>query len=318
MGITPPKDQTCYFTDLPASYIPGDRDAIEYSIEFDENYLVFALHNELWSRESKVLQNNKWIFKGLILNHKWPLREDELITEEILEKIAKEAYVPRTPKEKLDNLLLALHDITPHIGQEVEFPEDFHAFVAKLFFKDLEEYSFYINTLYNKKLITGTVTSGSRSHDFHLSYIELTFEGLNHIIDIQESGKKSNRCFVAMSYSSEARPIREAIREVCMQLGFQTILVDETHHNSDQTINDAIIAEIKKSKFCIADFTEQKDGVYFEAGYALGRELKVIFTCHKDWWKKSHFDTNHFPHIVYENIDELKIRLRTKIEAWIL
>jgi len=318
MGRIPPKDQKCYLSDLPADYIPGDKDVIEYTVEFEDSNYVFALHKDMWSGESKVLQTHKWIFKGLILNQKWPLKEEELITEEMLEKVAREAYVPRTPKEKLDNLLLALYDLTPQVGQEVAFPENFQAFMGKLFFNDLEEYRFYLNTLYEKKLITGTVSDAPRNHDFYLSYVELTFEGLNYIIEIQESGKTSNRCFLAMSYSAEARPIREAIREVCAQLGFQTILVDETHYNANQTINDAIIAEIKKSKFCIADFSEQKDGVYFEAGYALGRGVKVIFTCHKDWWKQSHFDTNHFPHIVYENTVQLQDMLKHKIEAWIL
>jgi nucleoside 2-deoxyribosyltransferase len=69
--------------------------------------------------------------------------------------------------------------------------------------------------------------------------------------------------------------------------------------------------------FCISDFTEQKDGVYFEAGYALGRGLKVIYTCEEGDFKNSHFDTNHFPHIIYKNEVELEEKLINKIEAWI-
>lgn len=75
---------------------------------------------------------------------------------------------------------------------------------------------------------------------------------------------------------------------------------------------------MKSSKFCIADFTEQRDGVYFESGFAVGLGKKVIYTCHKKWFKKSHFDTNHFPHIIYESMQELKEKLDNKIKAWII
>jgi len=95
------------------------------------------------------------------------------------------------------------------------------------------------------------------------------------------------------------------------------ILIDEVHFDSESTINDAIIAQIKQAKFCISDFTQQKDGVYFEAGYALGRGLPVIYSCHKDDFEKSHFDTKHFPHIIYNNTEDLKRMLVDKINAWI-
>ncbi|MCB0471891.1 MAG: nucleoside 2-deoxyribosyltransferase [Flavobacteriaceae bacterium] len=138
------------------------------------------------------------------------------------------------------------------------------------------------------------------------------------IIKFTESGNKSKRCFIAMSFSPEATEIRDAIKEVLYKLGFIPILIDEVHYESDITINDALIAEIKKCKFMVADFTEHKYGVYFEAGYALGLKRPVIYTCKKDDFSKTHFDTNHYPHIIYTNADELKEKLKNKIEAWIL
>jgi nucleoside 2-deoxyribosyltransferase len=120
-----------------------------------------------------------------------------------------------------------------------------------------------------------------------------------------------------MSFSESVNDIRQTIKKVCEDLGYQAILIDEIHLDSAQTINDGIIAEIRKSKFMCADFTEQKDGVYFESGYALGQSKKVIYSCRDDWFDKSHFDTNHFPHIIYKNTDELYDKLKTKIEAWV-
>ena len=92
--------------------------------------------------------------------------------------------------------------------------------------------------------------------------------------------------------------------------------------NRDPTIDkidDAIIAEIRRSKFIVADFThgEQgaRGGVYFEAGYAMGLGIPVIFTCRNDMTDKLHFDTRQYNHIVWNNAEELKQKLEERIAA---
>ena len=122
-----------------------------------------------------------------------------------------------------------------------------------------------------------------------------------------------------MSFDKDDLPIfKEAIEPACAKFGFIARKIDDEHYDPDKTINDALIALMKKAKFCIADFGKQKHGVYFEAGYCLGKGKKIIYTCNKEDFKTSHFDTNHFPHIVYETLDELKDGLIKKIEAWII
>ena len=66
-----------------------------------------------------------------------------------------------------------------------------------------------------------------------------------------------------------------------------------------------------------ADFTQPKNGVYFEAGYALDRGLPVIYLCREDDFGETHFDTNHFPHIVYSDLMELQTKLMDRIQAWL-
>ncbi|HDY75124.1 MAG TPA: hypothetical protein ENH49_01235 [Candidatus Marinimicrobia bacterium] len=137
----------------------------------------------------------------------------------------------------------------------------------------------------------------------------------------QNKGQHSNNCFIAMSFSENVKDIRTALKNVCDTTKYKPILIDEIEIDSDSTINDAIIANLKKSKFCIADFTEQNDGVYFESGFALGQGKKVIYTCREDWFSgengKSHFDTDHFPHIIYKDINELEKKLIDRINAWV-
>ena len=63
--------------------------------------------------------------------------------------------------------------------------------------------------------------------------------------------------------------------------------------------------------------SRQKHGVYFEAGYAQGLGIPVIFSCRKDEIddKKVHFDTRQYNYIAWESIDNLKQRLIERIRA---
>ena len=50
----------------------------------------------------------------------------------------------------------------------------------------------------------------------------------------------------------------------------------------------------KECRFVVADVTNHRNGVYFEAGYAMGMGLPVIWMCHKDDMKEAHL--RHEPH----------------------
>lgn len=79
-----------------------------------------------------------------------------------------------------------------------------------------------------------------------------------------------------------------------------------------------MLSEIRKSKFVVADFTDHKGGVYFEAGFAMGLESRVIWVCPKAEFKKAHFNIKQYNHIIYSDEDDLYNKLKTRIEAIIL
>ena len=56
----------------------------------------------------------------------------------------------------------------------------------------------------------------------------------------------------------------------------------------------------------LADVTEQRSGVYFEAGYALGLGLPVIWSVRKDDAKNVHFDTAQYSQIRWESAKNLE------------
>jgi nucleoside 2-deoxyribosyltransferase len=318
MGMMP-APKKCHLTKLPTENFPSSWDLVEYVIQVkDERYLL-RFH---WNHEnSPIVQRNLYILNGLILNKMFPLefltKTDSLLDNEKLESIIKEADYPKNPEDKIANLLIYLHSLQNFEGSKIEFPKTLtkDELAASLFFKNYEELSFYLFTLLNKGLVTGIDATSKDGPE--LISIKLTYEGLSAVIDLNESGNQSDRCFIAMSFSESQLATRNAIKASIHSTDFQAIIIDEQHIDSDVTINDAMIAEIKRSKFVVADFTQHKHGVYFEAGYALGLKKPVIYLCALKDFENTHFDTNHYPHIIYSSLEELQEKLKSKIEAWI-
>jgi len=89
--------------------------------------------------------------------------------------------------------------------------------------------------------------------------------------------------------------------------------VDRTEHVN--RIDDEIVARIRKSAFVVADFTEQKAGVYFEVGFALGMNLPVIWSCREDDIDNLHFDVRQYNCIDRKDEADLAGRLQLRIEA---
>lgn len=60
-----------------------------------------------------------------------------------------------------------------------------------------------------------------------------------------------------------------------------------------------------------------RGAVYFEAGFALGLGLQVIYTCRSDMLDELHFDTRQYPHIGWTDdaIESFRQNLENRIRA---
>jgi hypothetical protein len=122
--------------------------------------------------------------------------------------------------------------------------------------------------------------------------------------------------FCAMWFSAEVQLLwTEAIEPAIARAGYEPKRID-THEHTNR-IDDEIIAMIRRSRFVVADFTGQRGGVYFEAGYALGQGRRVIWTCREDALSEVHFDTRQYNFLVWNPADYagLARRLQNRIEA---
>jgi nucleoside 2-deoxyribosyltransferase len=76
---------------------------------------------------------------------------------------------------------------------------------------------------------------------------------------------------------------------------------------------DEIKAEIRQSRFVIADVTHHRNGVYFEAGFADGLGVPVIWACDEKDADNTHFDAKHLNQIRWTSHDDLRERLKNRI-----
>lgn len=146
----------------------------------------------------------------------------------------------------------------------------------------------------------------------------ILMEGYAHLAELATKHVNSSQGFVAMWFDdSMTEAYENGIRLGIGDAGYSPRRIDEKHHINK--IDDEIIAEIRRSRFVVADFTHgdtgHRGGVYYEAGFAHGLGIPVFFTCRKDVLDKIHFDTRQYNHIQWETHAELRKALADKISA---
>ena len=162
----------------------------------------------------------------------------------------------------------------------------------------------------------------STQHDlgyisYHDGQATLTAKGWEQIQAATANGIPG-KCFVAMSFDEDLKkPIFDDGIEPAIEIDckMKAVRIDLVPHNDN--IVDKIIAEIRTCQFMVADFTGNKAGVYFEAGFAKGLGREVIWTCREDDFENIHFDIAQFSHIVWKDPKDLRTRLAYKIKATI-
>ena len=149
----------------------------------------------------------------------------------------------------------------------------------------------------------------------------LTVEGYARLAEIREIKTYSSKGFMAMWFDDSMNEAWEKGFEPAIKnAGYEPMRIDKKEHSNK--IDDEIITEIRRARFVVADFTYDgrkgvRGGVYYEAGFAHGLGIPVIFTCRERSLKKIHFDVRQYNCIVWKNekLEELQKGLTTRITA---
>lgn len=132
---------------------------------------------------------------------------------------------------------------------------------------------------------------------------------------------KRNQIFIAMKFSPETNTYYEnAYKPVIQSMNYAIMRIDEKEYTG--SIIGEIQSEITDSIALIADLTGNRGGVYYEAGIARGLQLcnhpiKLLLTCERTFFdsEKVHFDVSGDNILLYDSVDDLKGKLKTRLEA---
>ena len=159
----------------------------------------------------------------------------------------------------------------------------------------------------------GYLGEGNRDGSFSISPQGWDFLGNYSFVP-----PRTDQAFVAMWFDESMHSAwTDGIRSGVEAAGYKAIRIDKQEHNN--RIDDEIVAEIRKSKFTVSDFTGQRGGVYFEAGFTLGLGRPVIWLCREDELNKVHFDTRQYNFILWRPsaLEHLAKAIENRISATI-
>ena len=224
-----------------------------------------------------------------------------------------------TVPKRAERLLQYVRKQTPNICSVVPFTSPGICAPAMAWSESIgmDEVKFLLDYLEEKGWLKGHEATDGK----YVSTVDrysLTVVGYASIAELEGKHTESSQAFVAMWFHDSMSNLWEqGIKPGVEDAGYKPVRIDRQEHNNK--ICDEIIAEIKRSRFVVADFTQgnngARGGVYYEAGFAHGLDIPVIFTCRKDTLDKLHFDTRQYNHIVWETPEELRQKLKMRISA---
>jgi hypothetical protein len=236
--------------------------------------------------------------------------------------------------DRLDLALLNLVKLSRFSGDRIVIERKDYP----IFFPDSKELSasfFIIKQLIDDGYIDGNVGFPAK--------LMVLAKGWKRASEIEKGNiTDSKQAFTAMWFDNNMLDIfNKYISKAVKDAGYDPFIIPMKEHNDD--ITDHIIAEIRRSKFVIADFTGQRGGVYFEAGFAYGLGLPVIWSCKEDWFKTviskevncldmngspikaiiqehrlTHFDLEHYNFIIWKDGEDFYNKLYNRIRATIV
>lgn len=269
--------------------------------------MTSEVYEDIEDIKRRIIRDKTHLISGYVReqNDVWGKRP--VINSSTFEEIINNS--PTSVPDKLGKILLNLEKISRYPGDVIPVKVDYDYPVG--YCSIGEEFEYFLKHLCDSGLlknITGT------SHFRNADPYSITVKGWDEIERLKRVSRTSRQVFIAMNFDREYDECYEnGIKAALEETGYVPYRIDREEHTDK--IDDKILSEIKRSKFIIAEFTGQKHGVYFEAGYAFGLDMPVIWTCKEDDIERLHFDTRQYNHIVWGNVEELKEKLINRIRV---
>lgn len=313
-------EKNCFFCgyDSRANHLPEKSYSTLYECEYCGTYILDSQGFDILREDENKFKmacvlNERRLkgFGGIALDDETKIEDlvcgyPRISVNELL------AQFPQTAGEFLNRILLNLSRLAPRPFSVIplNFKKSDNLY---LFTKDTGECDTILQELYEQRLIRDGLSTTQELRKI------LTSRSWEIIDKLKNSAIDSKKAFAAMWFDSTMQDCYEkGIKPAVEEAGYTAVRIDLKEFNNK--ICDELIAEIKRSKFLIADFSGLRSGVFFEAGFAKGLGREVIFTVRKEDVEqlKLHFDTRQYNHIVYDSPEDLHKKLYNRICATIV
>ncbi|MDP3772192.1 MAG: hypothetical protein Q8Q94_02365 [bacterium] len=272
---------------------------------------TFAITDECIRSCEEKLEEIGYILSGINLELNSINNQYLELKSDSLEKILKdyEYLVPNSDnlEEKVEKLLKFLRKETTYFTQKLS--SKIERFIPIAYAQNSNELRGLFDWMKEKNLVEWGYTNQGK--DIGTSLLHDGWELANKI----KKGRGGfDKVFIAAWSDQSTTEIIDAIKEVVKKLGFQAIWIPGDFFS--QQIVDKALGEIRQSRFVIVDQTGLRQSVFFEAGFAYGLDIDMIYIHKKQEEKfKYEFYTGHYQSHEYEDVEHLKIILESAINV---
>lgn len=298
-----------------ATTVPPNEDSHEYDCPRCGKYSISgSLEAEL--AHKNLTQSQIGLLSGHLREATLYNGKHELITSYLFDLL--ESELPKSVPEKQNKLLNALEKQMPKPGSD--FRINLENDIALAWAADTDEFKFHLQTLAERKLISINQSGNQELDDFTGWRVKILGKGWEYVEkqSTDFSSKSKVQVFVAMKFGDKKldKIFDEFIVTALENSGYRPYRVDRDKKNTEK-IDNKIVSEIKNSRFLVADVTGQRQSVYYEAGFAQGLGIPVIWGVKNNEVGDLHFDTRQYAHLTWENGPELAKKLEEAVLAQI-
>ncbi len=244
-------------------------------------------------------------------------------------RLATDHPIPSDPTKQLDHLLGLVAQFAPGLAQQTPDHLTAEIWAALLGVQDVLALIAITDLAERERFLDPAVSN-------ELTWA-LTLSGWKRVRESHGAIGKGKDAFVAMWFGEAMdRVWMEGFKPALTSLGWNPVRIDKVDFLGK--IDDEILSRIRLSGLLIADITGARHGVYFEAGFAMGLSIPVVWTCNKGWqtriqtetfandirvpetkvisWlEAAHFDTKMYPHLLWSDATDLHAQLVAKLRA---
>lgn len=209
---------------------------------------------------------------------------------------------------KTDRVLLLLADMSARFGALLSVQVDDAWPLAQTNGK--EEFIAILDYLTTRGFLLRGSASHVKGEPFQAT---VTGDGWNEVHRLRPGGRDTLQVFVAMWFDATmTEAFDKGVLLAAQDAGYNALRVDRREYVGK--IDDFVMLQIQRSRIVVVDCTGHRNNVYFEAGYAMGLGIPVVWSCRDDEISKAPFDTRQFNTIVWKDVAELRERLANRIK----